>query len=387
MYEVLKNFSFELSTRIEYGIGKSKNLKNELKKLNISKTLIVTDKGIKEAGLINKITKQLKDSNIEYKIFDEVEPNPKDHNVEKGAEKAKEFNAESIVAIGGGSPIDCAKSIGVLLSHKKDKIKKFEGTSSINKTSPPLITIPTTAGTGSEVTHSSVITDTENEYKMTIKSTLIAPKIALMDPELTKTMPQKITASTGLDALTHAIEAYTCKEAQPLSDAAALYAIELISKYLTTAYKNGEDIEARSGMLLGSLLAGIAFSHSDVASVHSMAEALGGLLDAPHGVCNSVLLPYVMEYNMDQCEEKYAEIGRRMKSQTKHTEEGATKAIKKVKTLSRKVNLPKFRELGVEKEDLPELARMSAQNISTESNPKQITKEEYHKLFKKALNE
>ncbi len=222
---------------------------------------------------------------------------------------------------------------------------------------------------------------------MTIKSPLIAPKIALMDPELTKTMPPEITASTGLDALTHAIEAYTCKEAQPLSDAAALYAIELISKYLTTAYKNGEDIEARSGMLLGSLLAGIAFSHSDVASVHSMAEALGGLLDAPHGVCNSVLLPYVMEYNMDQCEEKYAEIGRRMKSQTKHTEEGARKAIKKVKTLSRKVNLPKFRELGVEKEDLPELARMSAQNISTESNPKQITKEEYHKLFKKALNE
>ena len=165
----------------------------------------------------------------------------------------------------------------------------------------PFIAVPTTAGTGSEVTFSAVITDRENNYKMTVRSPFMAAKVALLDPKLTVTVPPHITASTGMDALTHAIEAYTVKVSEPISDALALYAIELISNNLVNAVKNGEDIEARACMLVGSLLAGIAFSHSDVGSVHCMAEALGGVYDAPHGICNAVLLPYVMEYNVEFC--------------------------------------------------------------------------------------
>lgn len=230
MYNVSQDFGFELPTKIEFGIGSIKKLKNELRDLKADNVLIVTDKGVSEAGIVDKIVKVINDTNINYDVYDEVEPNPKDYNVEEGAENAEEIEADALIGLGGGSSIDCAKSIGVLLSHHKDQIKNYEGKSSINNRITPLITIPTTAGTGSEVTFSSVITDTENNYKMTIKDPLIAPKLALMDPELTKTLPPEVTASTGVDALTHAIEGYTCNQAEPLSDAAALYSIELINE-------------------------------------------------------------------------------------------------------------------------------------------------------------
>ena len=295
---LLNSFSFELPTRIEYGVGATEKLTESIKELGSRKVLIVTDKGIEASGLLPAITEQLATAKLEYEIFSEVEPNPKDHNVHAGTETAKGFQADCLVAVGGGSPIDCAKSIAVLATHG-GAVRDYEGGHKISGNVLPLIAIPTTAGTGSEVTFSSVITDTGEGFKFTVKHPSMAPRVALLDPQMTITMPPGLTAATGMDALTHAIEGYTAKVSEPLADAAALYAIELVTKYLKTAVFEGTDMEARAGMLLGSVLAGIAFSHSDVASVHCIAEALGGKYDTAHGVCNAVVLPAQMEYNMD----------------------------------------------------------------------------------------
>ena len=385
MTNILRQFSFELPTRIEYGVGVISKLGDELRLLKAQKVAIITDPGIIKAGLLDKITSILKEEKLLYNVFDGVDPNPKDRNVERGAQVVRSFDADAMVAIGGGSVIDCAKAIGVLVSHDGKRIKDFEGKTAVKKQILPFIAIPTTAGTGSEVTFSAVITDTENNYKMTVRSPFMAAKVALLDPKLTVTVPPHITASTGMDALTHAIEAYTVKVSEPISDALALYAIELISNNLVNAVKNGEDIEARACMLVGSLLAGIAFSHSDVGSVHCMAEALGGVYDAPHGICNAVLLPYVMEYNVEFCLEKYSRIAQAMGEVFYTIEEGAMKAVERVKELAVDVGLPSFKSLGVKEEDLEKLADMAAKNISTESNPREMTKEDYLTLFRRAM--
>ncbi|NLK64903.1 MAG: iron-containing alcohol dehydrogenase [Tissierellia bacterium] len=377
-------FSFTLPTKIVYGPGCISSLIDELRLNNGNKPIIVTDKGVRNAGILDKITILLEQNKTEYIVYDGVEPNPKDVNVEEGAKIAREFGADSIIAIGGGSPIDCAKSVGVLLAHKEDKIKKYEGKTAATKPLPLLITIPTTSGTGSELTFSSVITDTQNNYKMTVKSQYTAAKVAICDSELTLSLPAHITASTGMDALTHAIEAYTAACAEPISDAMALYATELIYNNLVNAYNDGGNLEARSAMLLGSMLAGIAFSHSDVASVHCIAESLGGVYDLPHGVCNAVFLPHVMEYNMEYSVERYARLAKAMGLSYKNEREGAKKAVEAVKKLAADVKLPLFSSLNVNTNDFEKIAEMSVKNISTESNPRPMTKEDYLNVINNA---
>ncbi|HHZ01923.1 MAG TPA: iron-containing alcohol dehydrogenase [Tissierellia bacterium] len=380
-------FTFTLPTKIVYGPKCIISLVDELKLQGGKRPIVITDKGVKNAGILDKITSILEQGNINYIVYDGVEPNPKDVNVEEGARIAREFSADSIIAVGGGSPIDCAKSVGVLMAHNGDKIKKYEGKTAATKPSPLLIAIPTTAGTGSELTFSSVITDTKNNYKMTVKSQYTAPKVAICDPELTLSLPPQITASTGIDALTHAIEAYTATCAEPISDALALYAIELIYNNLIIAVNEGSNIEARSAMLLGSMLAGIAFSHSDVASVHCIAESLGGVYDLPHGVCNAIFLPYVMEYNMEYSVERYARIAKAMGFNFDNELEGAKKAVEAVKKLAKDVNLPLFSDLGVNVNDFEKLAEMSAKNISTESNPRPMSKEDYLTVIQTAYSQ
>ena len=370
-------FSFTLPTKIVYGPGCINSLINELALNGGKRPIVITDKGVKYAGILDKITAILTLNNINYIVYDGVEPNPKDLNVEEGAKIAREFGADSIIAIGGGSPIDCAKSVGVLIAHNADKIKKYEGKTAATEPLPLLITIPTTSGTGSELTFSSVITDTANNYKMTVKSKYTAAKVAICDPELTISLPAHITASTGMDALTHAIEAYTSTCSEPISDALALYATELIYNNLVTAVNKGSNLEARSAMLLGSMLAGIAFSHSDVASVHCIAESLGGVYDLPHGVCNAIFLPHVMEYNMEYSVEKYARIAKAMGLSFENERKGAEKAVDAVKKLAVDVKLPLFSSLNVNTDDFKKIAEMSAKNISTESNPRIMTKEDY----------
>ncbi|MBR2061822.1 MAG: iron-containing alcohol dehydrogenase, partial [Anaerotignum sp.] len=251
MSSITTPFFFELPTKIEYGPGCLKTLPAHLAKLGGKKPIIITDKGIVGAGLLTKVTDLLDAAGVSYIVYDGTEPNPKDTNVRDGAAMAREFGADCLIALGGGSSIDCAKSVGVLMAHNADDIKKYEGKTAATEPLPLFITIPTTSGTGSELTFSSVITDTKSKYKMTVKSPYTAAALAICDPELTLSVPASVTASTGVDALTHAIEAYTATCSEPISDAVALHAVRLISSSLRDAFNNGSDLEARSKMLLG----------------------------------------------------------------------------------------------------------------------------------------
>ncbi len=373
-------FSFQLPTRIEYGMGVFSSLATETSRLGARKAVIITDKGLREVLSDEAMVRPLERAGIKVAVFDEVEPNPKDKDVEKGAALVREFGAEALVALGGGSPIDCAKAISVLVSHGGNRIKLYEGKSKVTRPSLPWIAVPTTAGTGSEVTFSSVITDSENKYKMSVRSPLMAAEVALVDPELTYTVPPKTTAATGVDALTHAIEAYTVICSEPISDALALHAVGLIAGSLRDAVRDGRNAKARQDMMLGSLLAGLAFSHSDVGSVHCMAESLGGVYDLPHGVCNAILLPYVMEYNMAYCRDKYAAVAQAMGAG-----DTAGAAVEAVKTLCRDVGLPELSSLGIDPSDLAMLSEMSERNLSTVSNPRPMGKDDYLELFRRAM--
>jgi alcohol dehydrogenase len=378
---LLNSFSFELPSRIEYGVGVAAKIATELNIFGFKKALLITDRGIVASGLVDRIGERLNAGSIDCDVFDNVEANPKDYNVHEGVEKTAAYGADCLVAVGGGSPIDCAKAISVVATCG-GKVRAYEGQGKINTPPLPLVAIPTTAGSGSEVTFSSVITDSQAKFKFSIKDPKIAPRIALVDPEMTQTMPPALTAATGMDALTHAIEAYTCKVAEPLADACALYAVELITRHLKAAFDNGGNIEARAGMLLGSILAAIAFSHSDVAAVHCIAEALGGKYDAPHGVCNAVVLPAVMEYNMAYCKNRYARIATAMGIAYEDDNEGAQLAVGAVKQLATDVDLPDFNSLGVKESDFDELAHNSAVNGSNPDNPRPMDKSDYVTILK-----
>jgi len=378
---MIKPFEFILPTKIIFGSGEVKKLKEVLKEKNPKKVMIVTDPNLRNIEVFKKLEKQLKD--YKYVVFDEVEPNPKDYNVEKGAEFAVKEKVDLIIAFGGGSPIDAAKVISLIAAQGGDVKSYMDKKIEIEK-ALTFIAIPTTAGTGSEVTFSSVITDTEEKFKYTIKSPLIAADVAIIDPELTLTLPKSITATTGMDALTHAIEGYTALCTEPIAESVGLSAVSYITEYLEEAVKNGDNIKARENVMMGSLLAGLSFSHSDVAAVHCMAEALGSIYDSPHGTCNSVLLPYVMEYNLPETTDKYASIAREMGIEGKDNLEVAKKGIEKIKKLSKSIGLPDFKSLNVSPDDFEKLSEMSEKNGSTPSNPRTIKKEQYLEVFKKA---
>jgi len=382
----VQDFIFVLPTRIEFGVGKIKILPEIVRERGAQRPLIVTDPGIVKAGILSIVESLLSDVVSEYKVFQEVEANPKDSNVEKGAKLAKDFGTDLIIAVGGGSPIDCAKAISILVT-LGGRARDYEGQNHFSVPLVPLIAIPTTAGTGSEVTFSSVITDSQEKFKFSIRAEASAPRVAIADPELTISLPPLLTASTGMDALTHAIEGYTSTEAEPIAEACGLYAVRLISKNIRKAVRDGADLEARSNMLAGSILAGISFSHSDVASVHCIAEALGGKYDAPHGLCNSVVLPEIMEYNLPFCVEKYSEICRAMGLNFSSMEEGARMAVLEVKKLAEDVGLPSFSSLGVREEDLEEIANNSFRNGSNPSNPRPMGVEDYMAVLKKLMRE
>jgi alcohol dehydrogenase len=401
------SFSFILPTRIEYGIGSHRKIPDFLQEAGVRRILIITDPGVAKLSWFTQLKARLTQRDYEVEVFSGVEPNPKDRNVEEAAEAARKVKADCLLAVGGGSPIDCAKVVSILAVYG-GKPRDYEDPSRIGPHPLPLIAVPTTAGTGSEVTFGAVITDTKARFKFTVKSPLLAPKIALLDPELTLSMPPSLTASTGMDALTHAIEAYTSRASEPLADACALYAAELLLSYLPRVVQQGTDIEARSAVLLGSLLAGIAFSHSDVGAVHCIAEALGGMYDLPHGVCNAVCLPYVMEYCLESNILRYARLGQAMgvystpptgvsipkSSPTapdtrgiRETQESvrrrAQATVHLVKDLARQVGLPDFRSFAVPESDFPLIAEKAAANGSNKDNVPILTQEDYLRILKR----
>lgn len=380
----MNDFEFVLPTKISFGEGVSQNLADEIKKMGHSRPMVITDKGLIAAGIIDKITASLAESKIQYQIFDGIEPNPRDITVQKAYQMAEEYDADMLVAIGGGSSMDTAKAVGVLMTHG-GTINDYEGLDKIQKPICDLIAIPTTVGTGSEVTFWSVITDTKRHFKMSIGSPLIAAKLALVDPLLVESLPPSMIAATGMDALTHAIEGYTCKAAEPITDACGIYAIQMIAENIRKAV-NGTSKEANANMLLGSLIAGICFGNSDIAGVHCMGEALGGLYDTPHGVAMAVLLPYVMEYNYASDYEKFAQIAKAMGENIDgmSPEMAAFTAVKAVHKLNKDLNIPSLKDLGTKAEDLPELAKRASVNVSAESNPRTATEADFLDIFQKA---
>ena len=382
---MISPFEFLLPTKVRYGAGSIQVLGEELKVLNAKKIMVITDKGLSKSAVMEKVTSILKQEAFCFIIYNEIEANPKDYNVEACAETARTENIDTLVAFGGGSPIDAAKAVAVL-ARQGGHVRNYQGKGKIKDDCLPLLTIPTTAGTGSEVTFSSVITDTKEKFKFTIKSTSIAAKTAIIDPELTLTVPPMITAATGIDALTHAIEGYTANCTEPIAEAVGLYAVEYIANNIVEAVKNGGNLIARDNMMMGSLLGGLSFSHADVASVHCMAEALGSIYDAPHGMCNSILLPYVMEYNLPDATYKYARIARAMGIEEKDDQKAAELGIAHIRKLSREIGLPGMRSLNVNPDDFEMLADMSVKNGSNGSNPREMTRESYIALFRKAYN-
>ncbi|MBS7527219.1 iron-containing alcohol dehydrogenase [Fusibacter paucivorans] len=373
-------FSFVLPSTIRYGSGVVKELNQIIDQLGAKKIMFICDKGIIDAGIYTRVKALLADDKT-CVVFSDIEANPKDYNVQNGAAFARDNDVDLIVALGGGSPIDAAKAIAVVAKQGgevRDYTKRAIGPDCL-----PIIAIPTTAGTGSEVTFSSVITDTKENFKFTVKSPAIAAKVALVDPELTYSLPASITAATGIDALTHAIEGYTATCTEPIAEALGLYAVEYIGKYIERAVKDGNDVEARDGMMMGSLLAGLSFSHADVAGVHCMAEALGSMYDRPHGLCNSIILPHLMRENLPYCTAKYARVARALGIEESDPEKAALLGIEKIQSISANIGLPAFKALAIDPKDFRKLAEMSEKNGSNPSNPKPMTADDYEALFYK----
>ena len=379
----LKNYSFHIPTRVEFGEGIIETVGFEAKNLGATKVMIVTDKGVTAAGLVEPVKASLKNENIQFIVFDKVVPNPRDAHCMEGYEIAKEEKVDLLVAIGGGSAIDTAKAIGTLLTHGKT-IQDWCGFQLLIKDITPLIAIPTTAGTGSEVTPFAVITDTKEHVKLNIFDPKASATVALVDPSVLLSLPSKIMASTGIDAMTHAVEAYTCTLANPHTDAFALYAITIIKDNLVEAVRK-PDLDNCRGMMLGSTIAGIAFGYSDVAAVHCMAEALGGKYDLPHGVANAILLPTVSEFNIPADPKKYADVAKALGVNIfgKDDKTSALEGVDVIQKLCDDVGIPKMKEIkDINPDDFEQLAEASEKNVSTPSNPREILAKDYYELFK-----
>lgn len=381
-------FMFGIPSFVQFGPGVAKKAGEVAQGLGSRKVLLVYDKGVKSAGLADEVLKALQDSNLEVLEFDGVQPNPTDTLVENAAAMAREFQPDAIVALGGGSSIDCAKAINILQTNPSP-INQYDGLNTVPNPTRPLIAIPTTAGTASEVTAFSIVTDTTRQKKMVIGGQFVGATIALVDPQMTLGMPSSITASTGMDALTHAIEAYvTTLLSNPITDALALQAISLIGKWLRKAVANGADMEARDAMAYAEYLAGMAFNSAGLGIVHSMAHQPGSLLGKPHGVCNAICLPVVCEFNLMANAEKYAKVAETLGEDISglNIMEAAEKAVVAIRRLSRDVGIPSgLGEIGVTEKDIPIMAENALKDVCTLFNPRTVKVEDIVELYKKAL--
>jgi len=381
----MKQFSFQLPTRIEFGNGVAANVGEEAKGLGGSRALVVTDPGVVSAGLLDPVVDNLKKAEIIVTVFDDVAPNPRDTSVARGAEVALSKGCDVLVALGGGSSMDTAKAIGVI-QQEGGKITDYEGLGVVTKPITPLIAMPTTAGTGSEVTSWSVVTDTARSFKMSIGSPLIAARVALADPELTVELPAAVTAATGMDALTHAIEGFTARLSEPLTDSLAVSAIRLIGKNLRQAYANGRNLEARYAMMLASLLAAVAFGNSDIGGVHYMGKAISGLYDTPHGNAMAIYLPVVAEFNCIAVPEKFAVVAEALGEDVAHLSilEAAKRAPEAIRRLAQDLRMPSAADVGVRREDFPRLAKAASVSVSARSNPRVASEQDFLEMYEAA---
>lgn len=383
---------FRIPSGVIVGCNASSFAGREAKKLGGTKALIVTDRNLTEMGFLSGIESSLDSEKIDHEVFDEVTAEPTVDYVEKGLDLYRRSKCDFIIALGGGSPIDTAKAVCIMASNP-GVIQDYKGLDKVSSPGAPLIAIPTTAGTGSETTIFTIITDTKTNVKMLIGSPFILPSVALVDPLLTASSPPSVTAATGVDALTHAIEAYVSVKAQPMSDVFALSAIKFLSENLRQAWANGDNLEARSLTMLGAFQAGVAFSNSSVALVHGMSRPIGAYFHAPHGLSNAVLLAPVVEFSISGNPKRYADIARAMgeKVEGLGVMEGASKASKAVRELVRDIKIPALATLGVTREKLKTVVGKMADDAiasgSPGNNPRKATKEEIVELYWKTFNQ
>jgi alcohol dehydrogenase len=373
----MNKFTFEMSTRLHFGAGKlATALQAEVRNLGIKQWLLVADKGISKLGLIDRIQQILTKTGCGVAVYSGIDSEPSDRHVEEGVARYRDNSCRGVVAIGGGSTMDAGKAIAVMATNK-GSITDYKGFDKIKVRKAPLIAIPTTAGTGSEVTRAAGITDTKSDIKMVIISSTVAPEVAIDDPELTLSLPADLTAQTGLDALSHAIEAYVSKQGNPISDSLSLEAIRIISGNLATAWRKGEDLDARSRMMLGQFIAGMAVMNAQVCLVHGMSRPLGVYFHLPHGLANGLLLPLVMRYNVEHMENprRYADIATAWGMDVNGVSEknAALKAVQRVEQLCVELQMPGLQELGLDGKRyetlLPRMAEDCLSSGSPANNP------------------
>jgi len=386
-----------MGTRIEVGEGISGNVDIEVRNYGCNKPIIITDKNLVKLGLVEKICKNLYQNNIKYSIFDNISENPHDVDIEKGADFFKKEAGDIIIAIGGGSPIDAAKGISILVTQpgrimdfEIKKVMSFNENKELIKDNViPIIAIPTTAGSGSETSPYAVITDSSRNYKMAICSPFLYPKVALVDPLLMVSLPKNITAEGGMDALSHAVEAFISKPANPFSDAFALESIKLINNNLITAVNSGDDISIRKNMAIASIIGGIAATLSDCVAGHCMAESLGSVYNISHGLACGNVLPLILEYNFPVIKNKLLEISKVFNvydNSLKDIDYYAKKTIDHIYNLISESGLRKLNETINEKPDFELLSQKSLENVSVPSNPKEIGRADFYTLFEKLFN-
>ena len=357
------------------------------KLLGGKKALIVTDPGMIKTGITDEVIGYIEEAGLKTVIFDGVEPNPKDKNVMAGLKVFKDENCDMIVTVGGGSSHDCGKGIGIMATHPGN-IYDYAGIETLTEDLPPVVCVNTTAGTASEVTRHCVITNTDLNVKFVVVSCKNTPKLSINDPKLMVKKPTGLTAATGMDALTHAVESYVSVGANPVTDACAIQAIKIISKYLRMAVANGENLEARENMAYASLLAGMAFNNAGLGYVHAMAHQLGGFYDLAHGVANAILLPHVERYNMISNLEKFADIAVAMGENIEglSMRQAAEKAIDAITQLSKDIGIPAgLSEFNIKPDSFEKMAKYALKDGNAVCNPIKGTEKDIVKLFEAAM--
>jgi len=381
------DLKFLLPSKVVMEPGLRERTGEHLHSLGLARVLIVTDPGVKAAGLLDSVYASLEKAGIAFEEVSDIKANPRSDDVNQIAQRYRGKGIDGLLAIGGGSAMDAAKAISVLLSHE-GRIEDYEGSFTLTHAIPPIVAIPTTAGTGSEVTCFSVITDTARHYKMSVHDYRLGPVLALLDSHILDTLPASIAAATGMDALTHAIEAYTCRVSNPISDGLALHAIRLISQHLKPAVLEPGNLHAREQMLVASLIAGMAFGNADVGSVHCISEAIGGMYNTPHGVGNAIFLPFVFGHNRDADIIRHAQVAYALGIDPNLSPaEAAEAAVGYLFQMSKDLGIPRFAEVkGVREEDFLAIAEKSKKNFSDGSNAKEMTVETYREIVATAYH-
>ena len=380
-------YSFYISTQIIYGKDSLQQLGEVARKLKVDKAQVITDPGVAGSGVLDQVLAQLNKAEIGSVVFDSVEVNPTVGTVDKAAGEYKAAGCNGVIALGGGSPLDAGKGVGVLATNPGGAAD-YLGVDKVKQPSAPVIAIPTTAGTAAEITDVTVLSDPVKKAKLGLRSAYVAPRVALLDPLLTLGLPAVPTRDSGLDALTHAIESFICVNAWAASDALVLKAIELIGRYLRRAVYTGKDVEARDGMLTASLLAGMAFHNTKLTLVHAITGPLGGAFNLPHGAINAIILPHAMEFMLPGAIDKYAQIaaalGERVERLSKRA--AAEKAVAAVKQLSQDVGLPSgLACFGLSESDLTPLAQTIAGSFMVPLAPRVASAEDVLSVCRASL--